>query len=100
VARRPRAISAEIDIAAPRDVVWAILRDFDAYPEWNPFTTSVTTTLEPGANVEMQVRLRPPKSIHQVEFVSKVVEGEQMSLSCWIRGSSSGELGWLAAEGE
>jgi hypothetical protein len=80
VARTPRAISSEIDIDAPRDLVWSILRDFDAYPEWNPFTVSVRTTLALGSPVDMQVRLRPPKAMHQVEYVSEVVEGERV---CW-----------------
>ena len=41
MAREPRAISSDIDIDAPIALVWSILRDFDSYPEWNPFTVSV-----------------------------------------------------------
>jgi hypothetical protein len=40
----------------------------------------VKTTLEEGSPVDMQVRLRPPKAMRQVEYVSGVVEGERM---CW-----------------
>lgn len=80
MARKPRAISSEIEIDAPIELVWSILRDFDAYPEWNPFTVSVKTTLQLGSLVDMQVKLRPPKEMHQVEYVSAVVEGERM---CW-----------------
>ena len=76
----PRAISSSIEIDAPRDVVWRVLRDFGSYPEWNPFTVSVVTMLEVGSAVDMQVRLRPPRTMRQVEYVSKVVEGERM---CW-----------------
>jgi hypothetical protein len=80
VAREPRAISSQIDIDAPVDFVWSILRDFDSYPEWNPFTVSVETTLEVGSSVDMQVKLRPPKAMHQVEYVSAFVDGERV---CW-----------------
>ena len=80
MAREPRAISSEIEIDAPVDLVWSILRDFGAYPTWNPFTVSVETTLELGAPVDMQVRLRPPKTMHQVEYVSGYVDGERV---CW-----------------
>ncbi|EIW76660.1 hypothetical protein CONPUDRAFT_168481 [Coniophora puteana RWD-64-598 SS2] len=29
--------AASIDIDAPRDIVWDVLMDWDAYHEWNPF---------------------------------------------------------------
>jgi hypothetical protein len=80
VARRPRAISSEIDIDAPRALVWSVLRDFQAYPEWNPFTIEVKTTLAPGSPVDMQVKLRPPRVMRQLEHVTAVVDGERM---CW-----------------
>jgi hypothetical protein len=93
VAREPRAISSEIEIDAPIDVVWSILRDFDSYPEWNPFTVSVKTSLEFGSPVDMQVKLRPPKAMHQVENVSAVVEGERV---CW--GGKVGPRWFISAD--
>src|SRR4051794_29126949 len=80
MARAPRAISSAIEIDAPVALVWSVLRDFDSYAEWNPFTVSVKTTLELGSPVDMEVRLRPPRAMHQVEYVSAFVEGERM---CW-----------------
>jgi hypothetical protein len=52
------AISAEIEIAAPPAVVWAVLADTAAYPEWNPFLRRVEGPLEPGAR--LRVRFAPP----------------------------------------
>jgi hypothetical protein len=74
-----RAISSTIEIDAPRDRVWAVLRDVSRYPEWNPFTTSVDTTFEPGARVSMRVALRPPLVIPQTEWITSYVEGDCFS---------------------
>ena len=43
--------SAEVEIAAPAAYVWDVLTDFAHYPQWNPFTVRVETTLELGAPV-------------------------------------------------
>ena len=40
-----------VQIDAPADVVWAVMIDFARYPEWNPYTIKVETTLEIGAPV-------------------------------------------------
>ena len=50
-------IHSEADIDAPRDRVWSILTDLDRYPDWNPFTVRVRSTLELGASVELRVRM-------------------------------------------
>ena len=36
-----KRITTEIIINAPKEKVWNILTDFDAYPQWNPFILSV-----------------------------------------------------------
>jgi uncharacterized protein YndB with AHSA1/START domain len=36
-----KEIKTEILINASPDKVWAILTDFDNYPSWNPFITSL-----------------------------------------------------------
>lgn len=53
------ALRAEIDIAAPREIVWAVLTDLSRYPEWNPFTTRIDGTLGEGADLVLHVALRP-----------------------------------------
>ena len=49
-AEAPALARAEIDIDAPREVVWEVLTDFAAWPRWNPDVTSVKVDgpLEPG----------------------------------------------------
>jgi hypothetical protein len=53
-----KKLSAEIEIEASPDTVWAILIDFAAYPEWNPFALSLAGEARIGETLE--VRLQPP----------------------------------------
>ena len=50
-------LESEIDIAAPPGRVWAILTDFSAYPDWNPFIRSIRGTPDLGAS--LVVRIQP-----------------------------------------
>jgi hypothetical protein len=53
-----RRLRREIEIDAPPSVVWDVLADFDAYPEWNPFIPSISGQPRPGSKLE--VRIAPP----------------------------------------
>ena len=55
-----RELRREIEIDAPPDRVWAVLTDFPAYPEWNPFIRRIGGELREGARLE--VRIEPPGS--------------------------------------
>jgi len=50
-------LRAEIEIDAEPARVWAILMDFEAYPAWNPFITSIEGDQTMGA--KLKVRLQP-----------------------------------------
>ena len=54
-----RELHTEIGIDAPPGRVWRVLTDFAAYPEWNPFVTSVRAAgeLKEGARLEIVVRV-------------------------------------------
>ncbi|MFI7675927.1 SRPBCC family protein [Actinophytocola sp. NPDC049390] len=45
--------SVTVEIAAPASVVWAVLTDFAHYPQWNPYTVAVTSTLEIGTPIDL-----------------------------------------------
>jgi hypothetical protein len=51
-------LRTEIEIGAPPAMVWAILTNLPAYPDWNPFITSAEGTVDVGAR--LVTRLEPP----------------------------------------
>ena len=53
-----RELRSEIEIDAPPERVWAVVTDFAAYPEWNPFIRRISGELREGARLE--VRIAPP----------------------------------------
>jgi hypothetical protein len=56
--REVRELRREIEIDAPPESVWAVLSDFAAYSEWNPFIRRIGGELREGARLE--VRIEPP----------------------------------------
>jgi hypothetical protein len=53
-----RELRREIEIEAPPDRVWAVVTDFAAYPDWNPFIRRISGEVREGARLE--VRIEPP----------------------------------------
>jgi hypothetical protein len=53
-----RELRREIEIDAPPEGVWAVVTEFAAYPEWNPFIRRIGGELREGARLE--VRIEPP----------------------------------------
>jgi hypothetical protein len=45
--------SVTVQIAAPASFVWDVLVDYPSYPEWNPYTIAVETTLEIGDRIDL-----------------------------------------------
>jgi hypothetical protein len=53
-------LRAEVEIDADPDSVWAVLMDFAAYPDWNPFIHPIEGTQQVGARLKL--RIQPPNS--------------------------------------
>jgi hypothetical protein len=51
-------ITTSITINATTEKVWNILNDFEKYPQWNPFITSIAGKIKVG-NI-LQVTIAPP----------------------------------------
>jgi uncharacterized protein YndB with AHSA1/START domain len=45
--------SVTVEIAAPATFVWDVLVDYASYPQWNPYTIAVDTTLETGERIDL-----------------------------------------------
>ncbi|GAA4545654.1 SRPBCC domain-containing protein [Amycolatopsis samaneae] len=45
--------SITVEIEAPAEFVWAVLVDYPRYPEWNPYTVEVSTTLKIGDPIDL-----------------------------------------------
>ncbi|MGV9673869.1 SRPBCC family protein [Nocardia sp. NPDC003482] len=71
-------IEDSVEIAAPAEVVWKVLTDFDDYGQWNPFVPACATTLEPGSPIDMQVRLGPRERA-QREYIRTCTPGTEFS---------------------
>jgi hypothetical protein len=76
-----RTLEAHIDIDAPVDRVWAVLRDTAAYAEWNPFIRTIEGALQPGSR--LTVRIEPPGG-SGVTFKPTVQAVEPHQLVRWL----------------
>jgi len=45
--------SVPVEIEAPAANVWDVLVDYPSYPEWNPYTIAVETSLEIGDRIDL-----------------------------------------------
>jgi hypothetical protein len=59
-----KIIETTSHIDAPSEVVWRVITDFDAYPGWNPFITSLEGDLREGARLRATFQLagRKPRT--------------------------------------
>lgn len=69
-----------IPIAATAEAVWAILIDFDRYPEWNPSVPSISGDTEVGSTVKLTLAMpgRPPAKVK-----AKLTEVVPERRLCW-----------------
>lgn len=71
--------SRVVEINASRERVWNILTDLKQYPQWNPFTYRVVTTLAIGDPVDLYVRFRKRGEVTQKEQVCIVQKPERLA---------------------
>lgn len=88
------AISVETDIDAPAALVYEVLTDFDAYPEWNEYSR-----IEGEAAADERLVLRPGPAAGSVPtFRPRVrrADGEELRWvgHLWVRGLFDGEHGF------
>ena len=66
-------------IEAPPSIVWEVITDLDAYPEWNPFQVAVRSSLIPGDPIDMRVQLVKSFVQSQREKIFECVAGEKLA---------------------
>jgi hypothetical protein len=66
-------VETQVVINASADRVWSLLMDFQDYPRWNPFLTSIEGVAEVGQS--LAVRIQPPGS-NGMRFRPKVMVAE------------------------
>jgi hypothetical protein len=76
-----KEIRTEILINATPEKVWAILTDFDKYPNWNPFIKSITGNVLTGSKI--RARLAPPGA-NEMTFKPTVLVFETNKEFRWI----------------
>lgn len=66
--------SVTVEIDAPAELVWSVLVDYARYPEWNPFTVRVETTLEIGTVIDLYLPdpAKPGQTFLNREYVRAV----------------------------
>ncbi len=74
-------IKTEILMNASAERVWEILIDFDGYPNWNPFITSIKGLVKVGNKLE--VRIEPPGA-NGMTFKPKVLAFEANKELRWL----------------
>lgn len=84
----PRVIASSVEIDAPKERVWQIVRDTPRYPEWSPFLVAVEGDVRVGAPVVLVVRMHmnaAERPIRQTERVTRDEAGTE---------GAPGEIGW------
>lgn len=72
-------ISAGLNIHAPAETVWQVLVDLERYPEWNPFTPRIESSLVVGDPITIHVRMRPGRQQIEHEHVTRFIPGREFA---------------------
>jgi hypothetical protein len=72
---------AQSDIQASSELIWSILMDLPRYPEWNPYTIAMRSTLKVGDPMHMTVKMNDLITIDpQTEHIRVLEPGHKV---CW-----------------
>lgn len=75
-----REINKQISIDAPIDKVWAVLMDYDDYPQWNPFIRHLGSDNKVGKRFRLKLVTRKGKIMR---FRPTLIAFEPMQTLRW-----------------
>jgi len=73
-----QVLDASIEIDAPAERVWDVLRDTASYGEWNPFVTAVAGELREGADLKVTIRAPGRKPVTFAARVKRLAPGREL----------------------
>ncbi len=73
-------VAASIEIDAPRALVWDVLSDLAAYPQWNTFTPLAEAVFAVGEKVRLRVLMPGTRARFQTEWINRIEPGRSF---CW-----------------
>lgn len=76
-----KKIETQVRITARAEQVWAVLMDFEAYSEWNPFIISVSGEAVTGTRLKNEIRLNAKKTM---AFMPEVLVVDELREFRWI----------------
>lgn len=68
-----------ITIAAPPERVWAVLTDFDAYPQWNSVISKVRTELRVGAAIRFRIKIEASPELGFTAKILRCAPGRELA---------------------
>ncbi len=71
-------IKTTVDIGASAEMVWRVLTHFSSYPTWNPFIREIQGQPEPGARLNVRMRLSKKRSYRFRARVTKVIPAAEL----------------------
>jgi len=74
-----KVTSIRVEINAPASFVWDILTDLARYPEWNPYTVRIESTLELGAPVHLYLAGGDGNPGYNLEYLVAFEPGRLLS---------------------
>lgn len=95
-----RAIKAEIRINAKPEKVWAILTDFERYPEWNPFIKSIAGRKDIGKQLSVAIQLPDSSTMRFKPVILRFSENKELRWKgkLFIKGLFDGEHFFLLTD--
>lgn len=89
-------LRTEALVPAPPERVWAVLTDFESFPDWNPLVLVARGTPELGARVQLHVPhlASPGKTVRMAARIIRFEPGRELAWVGGVPGLFRGEHYW------